>query len=93
MALKLIVDVVCDLHDSDPIPAARPVRFGINGRVYDVDACPGCTARLLGLLDPIISRARQAGVLPGLLPDQAPRRRAAAGGKSRREHQPGPGMP
>lgn len=67
MARKLIVDVVCDLHDGDQIPGARPVRFGINGHIYEVAACPECAARLAGALHPFIVRARRAGVLPDLL--------------------------
>lgn len=68
MASKLIVSLVCDLHDRDPVPAAQPVRFGIDGHLYQVDACPGCAARLRGVLAPFISRARPAGVLRDLLP-------------------------
>ena len=68
MASKLIVSLVCDLHDSDPVPAAQPVRFGIDGHLYQVDVCPGCAARLRGVLAPFISRARPAGVLRDLLP-------------------------
>jgi hypothetical protein len=84
MARKLIVNVVCDLHDSEPLPGAQPVRFGIDGHVYQVDACPGCAARLRGVLDPFVSRASRAGVLPELLPGRTPRPDAAAGGRSPR---------
>ena len=60
------------LHDSEPVPRAQPVRFGIVGRVYQVDACLGCAARLRATLDPFISRARWVRVLPDLLPDRTP---------------------
>lgn len=83
MARKLIFDVVCDLHDDEQIPGARPVRFGIHGHVYEVDACPGCAARLVEILHPFIARARRAGVLPDLLPGRTPSPRAPLRGARR----------
>ena len=68
MARKMVVSLVCDLHDGDPVPGAQPVRFGIDGRLYQVDACSGCAARFRGVLAPFISRSRRAGVLRDLLP-------------------------
>ena len=84
MARKLIVNVVCDLHEGEQVQGARPVRFGIDGHVYQVDACPGCAARLRGVLDSFISRACRVGVLPDLLPGRAPGLDAGAGGRSPR---------
>lgn len=83
MARKLIFDVVCDLHDGEQIPGARPVRFGIDGHVYEVDACPGCAAKLAETLHPIIVRARRVGVLPDLLPGRTPSPRAPRRGARR----------
>ena len=48
MASKLIVSLVCDLHDSEPVPAAQPVRFGIDGHLYQVDASPGARPGFAG---------------------------------------------
>lgn len=87
MARKLIVSLVCDLHDGDSVPGAQPVRFGIDGHLYQVDACPGCAARFRAVLAPFISRSRRAGVLRDLLPGKL--RSAAAGTGSTSPHGPG----
>ena len=64
MARKLITFRVCDLHGGEQVRGAEPVRFGIDGRVYEADACPACAARLRAVLEQFTSRASRAAGLP-----------------------------
>jgi len=68
MATKEITSLVCDLHDGDEVAGAVPVWFGLGGQLYQIDACPGCAARLRDALAEFLTRARPAGAVPDWMP-------------------------
>jgi len=68
VATEVITSLVCDLHDNDEVAGAAPVWFGLGGQLYQIDACPGCAARLRDALAEFLSRARPAGTVPDWLP-------------------------
>lgn len=73
MATREIVHVVCDMH-ADPEVAGAPVRFGIDGQAWELDACPECAARLRGVLAEFIRHARPAGAMTTLPPRRSNRK-------------------
>jgi hypothetical protein len=86
MAASEITSLSCDLPGCEEVAGAAPVWLGIGGQLYQLDACPGCTARLRQALSPFLARARPAGSVPGWLarPD-APPGRPAEGPTAKRD--------
>ena len=68
MARKVITQVLCDLHDEDQIAGTQTIRFGLDGKVYEIDACQACAAELQGAFSRFLARARRTGTHPVLLP-------------------------
>jgi GntR family transcriptional regulator len=86
MAASEITSLVCGLHGGGEAAGAAPVWLGLSGQLYQLDACPGCAARLREALRPFLSCARLAGAVPSWLPrPDAPARRAAAGPAAKRD--------
>ena len=81
MARKLITRRVCDLHGTGDVTAAQTIRWGFDGRVWEIDACPGCAAQIRGILAQLTPNARAAGTSPALLPQANP-----APGRTRSGH-------
>jgi hypothetical protein len=67
MARKLIIRRVCDLHEAEEVATAQTIRWWIDGRVWEIDACPGCAAQIRDMLRPLAGHARAAGISPALL--------------------------
>jgi hypothetical protein len=86
MATEEIISLVCDLHDGDEVAGAVPVWFGLGGQLYQIDACPGCAARLRDALEEFLTRARLAGAVPDWLPrPDAPAGRAVTAPRPKRD--------
>jgi GntR family transcriptional regulator len=86
MAASEITSLVCDLHGGEEITGAAPVWLGIGGQLYQLDACPGCAARLGEALSPFLPCARPAGPVPSWLPrPDAPAGGAVSGPTTRRD--------
>jgi hypothetical protein len=72
MARKLIIRRVCDLHGTGEVTAAQTIRWGFDGRVWEIDACASCAVQIRGVLGQLARHARAAGTSPALLPQADP---------------------
>ena len=72
MTHKLIIRRVCDLHEAGEVTATQTIRWGFDGRVWEIDACPGCAAQVRDTLRQLARHARAAGTSPVLLPSPDP---------------------
>ena len=60
MAQKVQVMLVCDLHD-DEVEGVETVAFGLDGTMYEVDACEEHAGALRDAFAPFVGAARRAG--------------------------------
>ncbi len=60
MAQKVQVMLVCDLHD-DEVEGVETVAFGLDGTMYEVDACEEHASALRDAFAPFVGAARRAG--------------------------------
>jgi hypothetical protein len=72
MARKQIIRRLCDLHEAEEVTATQTIRWGFDGRVWEIDACPGCAAQIRNTLSQLARHARAAGTSPVLLPPSGP---------------------
>ena len=85
MARKLIIRRVCDLHEAGEVTATQTIRWGFDGRVWEIDACAGCAAQIRDMLHRLAGHARAAGISPVLLPSQDPVPVRTRNGRLRRD--------
>jgi hypothetical protein len=72
MVRKLIIRRVCDLHEAEEVAATQTIRWGFDGRVWEIDACSGCAAQIRNTLSQLARHARAEGTSPVLLPPSDP---------------------
>lgn len=65
MAQKVQVTLVCDLHENE-VEGAETIAFGLDGSVYEIDACKEHAEALRDAFAPYIGAARRAGRAPAV---------------------------
>ena len=85
MARKLIIRRVCDLHQAGEVAATQTIRWGFDGRVWEIDACVGCAAQIRDMLRRLAGHSRVAGISPALLSSPVPAPVRTRNGRLRRD--------
>lgn len=76
MAKQVTVTLIDDV---DEVPASETVRFGLDGRAYEIDLSDANANKLRRQLSSWIEHSRPAGMLgSGRVVDTSPKRRGAA---------------